>query len=845
LSEQATLAKPAPEVAHSFTEAYAAIADVPDEMMERDGSLRAHWWPLVNGLNDLGPDELPRRWEQARRLIRDNGVTHNVYGDPDGMERPWSLDFVPLVVSAAEWQSVGKALDQRARLLDMLLADLYGRARVVTEGLLPAEVVYANRSFLRPCHGLDLPHSRRLHLYGADLARGADGRFQVLSDRTQAPSGAGYALESRIVLSRVLPTVFRQCNVQRLAPFFVALRQTLASLAPANRENPRVVVLTPGPYNETYFEHAYLARYLGYTLVQGNDLTVRDAKVFLKTLGGLQRIDVILRRVDDDYCDPLELFARSYLGVPGLLEAVREGTVAIANALGSGILQGPAFLPFLPALSRRLLGEDLAMPSVQTWWCGDAASRSHVLANLNRLVIKNAFPVRGNDPLFGQSLTQAELEQLATRINARPTDFVAQEQVTGGTAPALSRGKVEPRRFVLRAFLAATGDNYTIMHGGLTRITESPDSVVVSLQKGGGSKDTWVLADGPVSEVTLLPSTSAPIELSRGGSALPSRVADDLFWLGRYMQRAESTVRIARCAFNRFADQSGAESARTAAVLAREVLGRAPDRHETGDRDLLIGVFGRNQRYSLRSTVEGVDGLARVLRDRISIDAWRILQDIEHDVESFDPDLDAPYASVLEMLNKLVVNIAAFGGLAMDSMTRGQAWRFLDLGHRIERATLVTRLLHTTMTDAHAGSASLLDAVLEITDSTLTYRRRYLTQLEVAPVVDLLLADADNPRAVAFQVVAIQDHLSHLPRESTHPNREPDRQAAVKLRTTLQLADVQQICQPVDGNRPALATLLNETTDALATISQRVGQIYFSHAQVPRHLMAPAQKEGP
>jgi uncharacterized circularly permuted ATP-grasp superfamily protein len=383
---------------------------------------------FVSQLDDLGPEELPRRWEQARRLIRENGITHNVYGDPDGLDRPWNLDMVPLLVPAAEWREVSEALQQRATLLDALLTDLYGPAHCVAEGLLPPELLYCNRGFLRACHGITLPRGQWLHLYGADLIRLADGQFRVLSDRTQAPSGAGYSLENRIVLSGILPSVFRQSNVQRLAPFFIALRRMLTSLARSNVENPRVVLLTPGPYNETYFEHAYLARYLGYTLVQGNDLTVRDGSVFLKTLGELQRVDVIFRRVDDDYCDPLELYSNSYLGVPGLLEAVREGNVAVANALGTGVLQTPAFLSFLPALSKRFLGEELAMPSVETWWCGEPKSLRYVLENLSKLVIKPAFPKPGSDPEFGELLTRAASRLIQWNMSRRSTFSPAPRQ---------------------------------------------------------------------------------------------------------------------------------------------------------------------------------------------------------------------------------------------------------------------------------------------------------------------------------------------------------------------------------------------------------------------------------
>jgi len=466
----------------------------------------------------MNPGEFGHRRDLARRLIHQNGVTHNVYGDPNGLDRPWNLDFIPLLIAGAHWESIGEGLIQRARLLDRLLADLYGPADTVFSGVLPPELLWANPGFLRPCHGIRQPQGRWLHLYSADLVRNETGQFEVLSDRTQAPSGAGYTLENRIVLSQALPSLFRQCNVQRLAPFFVSLRETLADLAPANHENPRIVLYTPGPYNETYFEHSFLARYLGYALVQGNDLTVRDTIVYMKTLGGLQRVDVILRRVDDNFCDPLELYPDSYLGVPGLLQAVRRGNVAVANAIGCGVLQAPGILPFLPAVCRYLLGEELKLPSVETWWCGHPEILEFVAQHLSEMVVKSAYPTQGEDPVFGQNLTRDELSALEQKIRARPTHYAAQKQVMSCTTPALIGEEVQPRRFVVRSYLSAYGNSYTVMNGGLSRITQSNDTLVVSLQKGGRSKDTWILSDRPVSPVTLLPSMTQPIAISRGGS---------------------------------------------------------------------------------------------------------------------------------------------------------------------------------------------------------------------------------------------------------------------------------------------------------------------------------------
>jgi uncharacterized circularly permuted ATP-grasp superfamily protein/uncharacterized alpha-E superfamily protein len=682
-----------------------------------------------------------------------------------------------------------------------------------------------------------VPQGRWLHLYSADLVRNEIGQFEVLSDRTQAPSGAGYTLENRIVLSRALPSVYRECKVQRLAPFFVSLRETLTGLAPANHENPRIVLFTPGPYNETYFEHSFLARYLGYTLVQGNDLTVRDTIVYMKTLGGLQRVDVILRRVDDNFCDPLELYPDSYLGVPGLLQAVRRGNVAVANAIGCGVLQAPGFLPFLPAVCRYLLGEDLKLPSVETWWCGQPEILEFVVQHLSEMVIKSAYPTQGEDPVFGQNLKRDELSALEKKIRCHPAQYVAQKQVMSCTTPALVGEDVQPRKFVVRSYLSAYGDSYTVMNGGLSRITQSNDTLVVSLQKGGRSKDTWILSDRPVSPVTLLPSTAQPISISRGGSDLPSRLAEDLFWLGRYSERADAQARLARGTIARMIDETGLETAHAVQVLASAC--RPKPIRSTGtelEREFIDAVFGQAKDEGLKNSVANLHRLARVLRDTISTDAWRILQESYRAVFTFKPGATDPASGVLELLDNLVVTLAAFTGLAADSMTRGQAWRFLDMGRRIERAVFITHFLEDSLVEPDADPV-LLEAVLEIGDSSLTYRRRYLTHLETHAVADLLLADETNPRSVAFQFASIDLHLGALPRDLSHPDRNHDQRLLLKLRTSVQLADFVELCSVGAGReREEFRSLLSGIRDQIGQLSEAIAQLYFSHAIVSQEI---------
>ncbi|HTW95861.1 MAG TPA: circularly permuted type 2 ATP-grasp protein, partial [Tepidisphaeraceae bacterium] len=593
-----------------------------------------------------------------------------------------------------------------------------------------------------------------------------------------------------------------------------------------------------------YFEHSYLAKYLGYTLVQGNDLTVRDGFCYLKTLSGLQRVDVILRRVDDDFCDPLELYHHSFLGVTGLVEAVRQGNVAVANALGSGLAQAPAFLSFLPELCRKLLGEELKLPSVQTWWCGEASSRKFVLENLSRLVIKPAFPTAGSDPQFGEAMSQEERSALAERIAAHPQQYVGQEAALSRTAPVLLEDRVDSRHFVIRAYATAERDSYSVMSGGLTRVTGLQDARVVSLQRGGGSKDTWILAEGPVNEVTLLSTASQPVELTRGGGELTSRVADDLFWLGRYVQRFEADVRVARCMFSRLMDQARLDLLPASNLLAAALFGmKLPPIEETRLSELTKRVFDGADSGGLRTASGHVRNLVRGLRDRVSADAWRVLLGIERQLADFNTNLeDDQIGQVVELFNNLIVDLMAFGGVVAESMTRGQGWRFLDMGSRIERAVAVARLLRATLGRTVPAESAVLDALLEVADSSLTYRRRYLTQLQTHAVVDLLVADETNPRAVLFQIAALQDHLSHLPRETTHPHRNPDRQAVMKIHTQLSLVDLRSICQPNNrGARAGLVSLMNNLISSTEKISEWISRIYFNHAAVSRSLQGGAE----
>ncbi|HZL18073.1 MAG TPA: circularly permuted type 2 ATP-grasp protein [Polyangia bacterium] len=823
-----------------------------DEMRGRDGGVREQWRVLDGALKAFGPGEMWRRWEQARQLIRQHGVTFNVYGDPRGLERPWPLDPVPVVLSSGEFAKLAEGLAQRATLLDRLLADLYGPRRTLAEGILPPEVIYAHPNLLRACAGLSPPGGRFLHFYAADLARTPDGTLRVLADRTQAPAGAGYALENRIVLGRVLPEAFRDSNTQRLAMFFRTLRETLAGLAPHGIPNPRIVLLTAGPHNATYFEQAFLAQYLGYPLVEGGDLTVRDGRVYLKTLGGLHPVDVILRRLRDDYCDPLELRGDSLLGVPGLLQAARDGTIAVANAIGTGVLQTPALIPFLPGLCRALLGEELKLTSVETWWCGEPDILEYVLDHLDEMVVKPTYPLGPTDPIFGARLDRAAKETLAGTIRAAPSRFVAQRHASPSTVPVIEGDELRPRPLVLRSFVVADSDGgYQAMPGALA-LVGGANEAEISIARGARSKDTWVISDGAVSEFSLLPPTVQPVELTRGGGDLPSRVADNFFWLGRYAERAEGIARLGRIICLRLADPAagstigalgpllGALQAQTMVASGSALPLVVTPSTEAPDRMVHDALFDAAHPGTLCATAQAIDRVARSIRDRLSMDTWTVVSTLAQELGEMERAGEGERPIVLAArLDRVVMILAGLSGLTSESMTREAPWRFLDMGRRLERALNTALVIERTMAGMGADELPMLEALLDAADSAMTYRRRYRATLQVAPVVDLLVADERNPRSIVFQLVALAEHVASLPRDVAAARRSAEERVAFEALAEIRLIDVEAICVLAGTGRPALGSLLRDLVAKMQGLSDALFTAYLTPATISRALSAP------
>ena len=755
-----------------------ASAERFDELCGADGAVRSHWLPVLDLLGSLRPADIESRLASAQQHIRDEGITYTIYADPQGRDRPWALDELPLVLPQEEWAALSYGLAQRARLLNRILADVYGPQTLLHEGIIPPEVIYGAGGWLPAAYGTQAPGEIFLHSYAVDLLRSPDGQWWVVGDRTQAPSGAGYALENRLVMTRAFPELLAQMPVAPLSSFFATLRESLAFHAPCGDEPPRIVVLTPGPLNETYYEHSLLARYLGFPLVEGGDLVVREGCVWLKTIGGLQRVHAILRRQDDAYCDPLELRSDSALGIAGLADCARRGTVLMANALGAGVVESVALQGFLPAACRFLLDEELALPSVATWWCGEASAMDYVRQHLDDLVIKSVHGLNDLQPIFGQDLTQEARAALLERIDAAPDRFVAQEWVRLAQAPVLNRRpgslQLEARSVGLRAYAAAGVQGYQVMPGGLTRVESHRDARVVSMQRGGASKDTWVLQGGDNEELALAPEPAVPMHVVHTG--VPSRIAENLFWMGRYTERAEGMARLLRLILS-----ERLHHARRPGIVALHELAwcyglvTLPEGGSSAARipveQLIHCATHPQHRQGLAETLAQLGRVGFSLRDRLSHDHWRALNRLVNDAALTD---NLTLGPTLVWLDRAVAGLAALSGFSLDAMNRDAGWRFLSLGRRLERLVLLTAALEVAVSQVNAlgeesESTQPLDWLLDLTDSAGSFRSQTTGIASWRAVRDIILLDATHPRSLRFQVEGVQQAMQRLGLETGSP----------------------------------------------------------------------------
>lgn len=745
-----------------LVESYELLPGTLDECFDPRGRMRPHWRRFFEAFTAIPAADLDRRFASADRHMRDTGIFFRAYGETD--ERPWPLSHVPLLIDGEEWQAIASGVIQRARLAEAILADIHGPNQLVEGGHLPAAAVAGSPDYLHPMQGVVPAGGRHLSLYAVDLGRGPDGRWRVLGDRTQAPSGAGYALENRLALSRAFADLYGAMNVERLAPFFESFRSGLAAMA--ERVEPRICLLTRGPMSETYFEHAYLARYLGFLLVEGGDLVVRDDQVHVRTIAGLKRADVLLRRIDGDFADPLELNPTSHLGVPGLMQAIRAGSVVTANALGAGLIESRAVMAVMPALSRTLLGEKLALSSVATTWCGTEAGRAFAAEHLDDSVLAGAFRERTPEldrATLGSDLGADRRERLLGLMPERGIDYALQDVARLSTMPVWDGRSFVPRLFVLRVFAAATPSGWRVMPGGFCRIAMQPDNRSMAMAAGVQSADVWVLSDAPVEASSLMLSGPA-IRIRRTLGNLPSRAADNLFWLGRYLERTEATLRVVRCLCGRLIEAGAADADAGVIDKLRGVLatrGATPDgRADAGTRLLWHALHDRTQFGSAHHLAREVKRTASVIRERLSGDTTHLIDSLVALLGTQGPEAGSE-TDLLEEASQAIRLVSAVSGLSQENMNRVAGWRFLEMGRRIERGVETARFAR--LFAGNEAAASDLDALLDLIDSQITYRSRYLVGVALAPVRDMTLLDPFNPRSVAFQVERLAEHIAALP----------------------------------------------------------------------------------
>jgi uncharacterized circularly permuted ATP-grasp superfamily protein/uncharacterized alpha-E superfamily protein len=769
--------------------------------------------PLAAQSSERG-SALNARMANLQRQVRDNGITYNVYAAADQPQRPWSLDLFPLMLGQTDWQQIEAGVTQRMQLLERIMADAYGPQQLVLSGQLPAALVQGHPAYLPAMHGVAPVGGRYLSLAAFDLARGPDGCWWLLSQRTQAPSGLGYLLENRQIVSRLFPQAFEAFPVQRLTETYRTLIDGIRARSPAG-VSAHIALLTPGPYNETYFEHAYLARYLGLSLVQGNDLTVRDEKLYLKTLQGLQPVHGLLKRVDDDWLDPLELRADSTLGVPGLLQVVRKGHVLVANTPGSGFLESSALLGFMPALARDLLGEALQLPAIPSWWCGEAAALQDVLPRISSCVIKPTYPYNTDrqsfEPVQGHALSRREQDEWADRIRRDPAAHTLQSWLPLSHQPTWQSGTegthgIQSRPVVLRVFAVAHAQGgWQVLPGGLARLGTREG--IASMQRGGSSADVWVQGstmakhcdNSPATPVSAVHTGTTPgqfqsqsqntgassfsaaeglsIQVSPDAAALQrqrlvtSRAAENLFWMGRYTERTENTLRLVRLSLEILGSENQSQPDLLNFItrmanrhgLVRAGVSAASQAHRVFERSLIAGLWDKELATSVGFNLRAVRLAAASVRERLSPEHWRLLEQAES--RFFSPEHQRATADSLAVQGLLAETsqmLAALTGAQTDRMSRDDGWRLLSMGRHIERLHFLSNALSEAVHWGLIGGQAGFDAVLDLFDSTISFHAQYQQSRTPQALMDLLVTHSDNPRSLGWVARTLRWRLQRM-----------------------------------------------------------------------------------
>lgn len=815
--------------------------DARDELLDPSGQPRAHWRTFYEDPRGLNPTLAASRNARLKRGLLENALTYTITDPGDGSgARPLSVDPIPLLLDDKDWQILRAGAQQRATLINGVLADLYGEQSILTNGLLPPALVLGNPDFLRPMHGVKPAGDVYLQSFAMDVTRGPDGKWWVLRDHSQATAASGFGLENRILMGQLYPEMTRELNVRRLAPYFQAFQNHMAQLS--GKDEPRVLCYSSGPSDSRYLAQAYLARYLGYTMAEGPDLTMRNGKVYFKTLDGLKQVDVILRQVDSELCDPLELDVSSMIGVPGLVTALRGGGVAVVNTIGSGLVETGALAGYMPELSEALLGESLELPNLATWWCGEPAAADYVHENFNDLNIGPAFD---GDTSIVQAVLQASPDARRDLLAHSGHRVIGQERMTLPTTPVQVREQLVPAPFILRLFVTATENEFEVMPGGLV-ISGQPGRTASTADFSPTTmKDCWVLSPENETVTSLLPRGDGAIKIRRTGKDLASRAADNLFWLGRYAERTEISARLMRSVIAALT-QDGQVPADPAALAAATLplMQRAGLSGDKAKKEpprsfpdkLRMILADETLGYGLANCAISVQGTAGRVRDWLSVSSFRTLQRLRDQQSGLLPlkNDQVDLNNALPALDDMIMTLNAFAGQSQENMTRNSGWAFLDMGRRLERGLHMVETLQQLLVSMGKVRDGRLVLLLDLADSFMTYRARYMTNPMVAPVLDLLLLDETNPRSVAFQVAEIDKHLGQLDGPVAQASTlSAERHMIYSLISEMRLARVADLSEVNDqGIRLELAKMLRRFESSLLEFSPLLARSYFSHAEI-------------
>ncbi|MDZ7818829.1 MAG: circularly permuted type 2 ATP-grasp protein [Aliarcobacter sp.] len=813
-----------------------------DEMFDKDCNVKEQWKEIFDNLEKTDIKQLEQKQTEIDWRLEDNGVTYNIYNDPEGTNRRWNLDPIPFVLTSKEWEEITKGLKQRAKLLNLIFKDLYTEQRLIKEGIVPAEIIFAHKSFIPEVFNFENPDYYTMRYYAADISRGPNGKFWVINDRTQSPSGLGYAIENRLTMNSVLNDLYPNIEIQKIAKFIEGFKHMLKKVASTNNENPLITLLTPGPHNETYFEHAYLSSFLDLTLVQGEDLLTKNNQLWLKSLNGLKKVDAIIRRVDSKFCDPLELRNDSQLGVAGLINVIREDHVSMINPIGVGILENIGLNPFMKNIAKFLLDEELILPQIATWWCGQKKELDFVIKNIKTLLIKKIDKTDDIEVYFGNKLNDEEILKLTEKISKNPHYYVGQEIIDFSTIPSFHKGKVESRNAVIRAFGYLDEKEFQIMPSGLVRVSASKDSLVVSNQKGGTSKDLWIL--GKSEDVSGINIFKTREFIDTRLENISTKRAENLFWLGRYLNRAITTARMIRfnlksmLNINRYEDNTNAKQATKILNIALTHLsmtypGFLEEKEVKPINEIIDLIQNNNRCGTLSFTLSMLANINANVKNLLTMEAWRIFERMQKEWLIYSKKLIISNREHINELDKLLIYLMAYKELIDESIFKEQGLILYDIGCKIEISQLLISKLRSLVTKKHDMllEYDILDSMLNSYESYNSYRAYYKSTLELENVLEFLLFNTKYPKSLIYILEDLLSNLKDLPRDGKNYHLSSFEEPIFKSYSMLRVSSTKKLLELEEDEviYINLDKFLSEISDNLALTSEELTKTYFSH----------------